>query len=337
MTREGVAPAGYHATSIFPEYFQLEKGAWRLIHESRMDCTVVLEAGRSLSVKEFRHLVPGDLVACGRKENGEDGIFVHTDGFRFPLLPTEKFAFRGRLTRETSFSIDYDELYGSCAMSAKTALSSGSSACGSLRQGRRESFVKLMDQGYVHGLHAGNALAAHDVEASLFGTALGQAIYSKRSTHLGHYNHLDAINRVTAIGSLKEAAGSGLCGRKHHGGRDLPVYPLCPRRLHPGRRPLARTLSMTCYRAQDDMRALAAGRRRCRPGNAASRHRHGEPSSVVPGHGRRGEARLLLQRRHVRVRGEQAGGSRSLTARPILTNVQDFVVTLERGLREACS
>jgi hypothetical protein len=27
----------------------------------------------------------------------------------------------------------------------------------------------------------------------------------------------------------------------------------------------------------------------------------------------------------------------SLTARSILTNVQDFVVTLERGLREACS
>ena len=111
VTRAGVAPDGYHATSIYPEYFQLTAGKWRLLKESRMDCVVVRSPEDELQVVEFRRLRVGDMVACGRWENGEDGIFVHTAAFEFPSHVAEKFAFRSHLTRETSFSIDYDELY----------------------------------------------------------------------------------------------------------------------------------------------------------------------------------------------------------------------------------
>ena len=34
--RDGVAPEGYHATTIFPEYFKIG-GRWLLAEESRMD------------------------------------------------------------------------------------------------------------------------------------------------------------------------------------------------------------------------------------------------------------------------------------------------------------
>jgi hypothetical protein len=50
-------------------------------------------------------------VACGRGENGEDGIVVHSEPFQAAESVPEKFAFRTRITRESSFSIDYDELY----------------------------------------------------------------------------------------------------------------------------------------------------------------------------------------------------------------------------------
>ncbi|MCK7512662.1 MAG: hypothetical protein MZV70_57240 [Desulfobacterales bacterium] len=76
-----------------------------------MDCVAVLEDDDSLTVKEFRNIKGGDKIACGRHENGEDGIFVHTRAFDFMDAASEKFAFRSRITRETSFSIDYDELY----------------------------------------------------------------------------------------------------------------------------------------------------------------------------------------------------------------------------------
>ena len=46
---DGVAPEGYHAMSIFPEYFKIG-GRWLLAEESRMDCVPVLEGLRSCYV-----------------------------------------------------------------------------------------------------------------------------------------------------------------------------------------------------------------------------------------------------------------------------------------------
>jgi len=63
VAQPGVAPEEYHATSIFPEYYQIRKGDWRLLQESRMDCVVVMErdghsrpgiARKVLTMKEFR-------------------------------------------------------------------------------------------------------------------------------------------------------------------------------------------------------------------------------------------------------------------------------------------
>ena len=46
-----------------------------------MDCVAVFENGK-IHVREFRNLKRGDLVFTGRKEDGEEGIFVYPDGFR---------------------------------------------------------------------------------------------------------------------------------------------------------------------------------------------------------------------------------------------------------------
>ena len=59
VTRKGVAPENYHATTIFPEYFKVA-GEWSVLSESRMDCVVVLKNGGGLEVKEARRLEVGD-------------------------------------------------------------------------------------------------------------------------------------------------------------------------------------------------------------------------------------------------------------------------------------
>ena len=38
---DGVAPEGYHGTTIFPEYYRVD-GRWLLAEETRMDCVAVL-------------------------------------------------------------------------------------------------------------------------------------------------------------------------------------------------------------------------------------------------------------------------------------------------------
>ena len=65
---DGVAPEGYHSTSMYPEYFKLD-GQWRLAEESRMDSSVVLREDGTLRVVENRNLKKGDRVILGRTEN----------------------------------------------------------------------------------------------------------------------------------------------------------------------------------------------------------------------------------------------------------------------------
>ncbi|MEG0759833.1 MAG: hypothetical protein RR505_15585, partial [Raoultibacter sp.] len=58
--------------------------------------------------------------------------------------------------------------------------------------------------GYVDAVFAGNALATHDLEGACFNTALGQDIDTQENYPNGHYNHLDAINRTKLHGSIAQ-------------------------------------------------------------------------------------------------------------------------------------
>lgn len=199
--KDAVAPEHYHAMSIYPEYFKVG-GQWLLAKESRMDCVAVYENGEMI-VREFRLLKKGDLVVCGRKEDGSEGIYVWPLGFEEETKEEETFAFRQNRSRETAFSRDYDEIYdllrhekehGNILWVMGPAFAFDADA--------RNAFCKLIENGYVDGVMAGNALATHDLEGSYLHTALGQNIYTQKNVPLGHYNHLDTINRVKLYGSI---------------------------------------------------------------------------------------------------------------------------------------
>jgi hypothetical protein len=114
----------------------------------------------------------------------------------------------------------------------------------------------LIENGYCHGLLAGNALATHDLEAALFRTGLGQNIYSQQLQPLGHYNHLDLINKVRRAGSIPQAI-------KDLGLRDGIIY-ACEKKQIPyvlagsirDDGPLPEVIS-DVYAAQDAMRVHA--------------------------------------------------------------------------------
>jgi lysine-ketoglutarate reductase/saccharopine dehydrogenase-like protein (TIGR00300 family) len=75
--------------------------------------------------------------------------------------------------------------------------------------GAARSLSRLIELGYVQVLFAGNALAVHDVEAALFGTALGVNLASGTPIEHGHEHHMRAVNRVRAAGSLRAMVASG--------------------------------------------------------------------------------------------------------------------------------
>src|SRR5579872_1139755 len=68
---------------------------------------------------------------------------------------------------------------------------------------------RLIELGYVQVLFAGNALAVHDVEAALFGTALGINLESGLPIEHGHEHHMRAINRVRGAGGLRQLVARG--------------------------------------------------------------------------------------------------------------------------------
>ena len=147
-----------------------------------MDSSVVICPDGHLEVVENRNLKKGDKVILGRSEACEEGIYVHSTGFQTEAdALADKFVFRQGRSRETSYARDYDRLMDLL---------------------RYEKEHGKIDNGYAHGLMAGNALATHDLEGALLHTALGQDIYTQVSQPNGHYNHLDVLNKVRRSGSI---------------------------------------------------------------------------------------------------------------------------------------
>ena len=205
VTADGVAPENYHSTSMFPEYFKIQ-GQWMLAKESRMDSSVVYGEDGELHVVETRNLKRGDRVIIGRTENAEEGIYLHSTGFENPADEAgDQFVFRQGRSRETSFARDYDRLFellryerehGHVIWVMGPAFAFDADA--------RRAMEAMVENGYVDGLMAGNALATHDLEGAMFHTALGQDIYTQQCHPNGHYNHLDVINRVRKSGSIAQ-------------------------------------------------------------------------------------------------------------------------------------
>ena len=330
--RDGVAPENFHAMSIFPEYFKIG-GSWLMAEESRMDCVPVYEGGRII-VREPRNLRQGDLVVTGRTEDCSQGIYVHPDGFNEMGGRADVFAFRSGRSRETAFSRDYDELYdilrhdrehGKIVWVMGPAFAFDYDA--------REAFSKLIKAGYVDAVLAGNALATHDLEAAYLNTALGQNIYTQESQPNGHYNHLETINRVRLHGSIPafiEAEGidNGIiynCVRK-----GVP-FVLAGSIRDDG--PLPEVFP-NVYDAQDAMRdqvrdattvlCLATMLHSIAVGNMT-------PSYRVLADGTVRQVYFYCVDISEFTANKLADRG-SLSAKGIVTNVQDFIVTLSKGL-----
>jgi hypothetical protein len=203
----------------------------------------------------------------------------------------------------------------------------------SFDQDARTAFVNIIIAGYVHGLLAGNALAVHDIEGALSGTALGQELYSKRHVPGGHYKHLDAINTIRKLGSIQTGLDAGIVTSgimKAIIDQRIP-YVLAGSIRDDGPLPEV-TEDVTL--AQDRMRdltrhattviAMATQLHAIATGNLLACYQVVNHDQVRPVY--------FYVVDMSEFAANKLADRGSLTVRSILTNVQDFIVTLERGL-----
>ncbi len=76
--------------------------------------------------------------------------------------------------------------------------------------GSVEHICRLIRDGYLNVLFAGNALATHDIEQALYGTSLGVSLDRGLPTEEGHEHHLRAINTIRRLGGIRAAVERGV-------------------------------------------------------------------------------------------------------------------------------
>jgi lysine-ketoglutarate reductase/saccharopine dehydrogenase-like protein (TIGR00300 family) len=76
--------------------------------------------------------------------------------------------------------------------------------------GGAELVAWMVREGYIHVIFAGNALATHDLEQSLYGTSLGVSLDHGLPTDEGHEHHLRTINSIRRLGGYAHAVSKGI-------------------------------------------------------------------------------------------------------------------------------
>ena len=203
VKKDGVAPSGFYLTSHMPTYYHYNK-KWILPEHNSQNCVAVL-TDEKIVIKELNDLVVGDKVVMGKKSDGTNGIVVYKEGFDESVISTP-----GRSV-ETSFTDDYEYLYKLMQHEKENGgyivWVLGPSVV--FDYDTRIGLSELAENGYVQALLAGNAMATHDLEGGYLDTALGQNIYTQESVPMGHYNHLDLLNEVRRSGSIDKFIADG--------------------------------------------------------------------------------------------------------------------------------
>jgi lysine-ketoglutarate reductase/saccharopine dehydrogenase-like protein (TIGR00300 family) len=176
--------------------------------EPRMDSALLLDADGELWVREGRRIRKGDQVAVGQAEDGSQGIFVNAKAFMGDADSGEFKFMTSEVSREKP--IDY-------ALMARILLEERErggypvwvTGPALVHSRARADMTWFVANGFVGALLAGNAVAVHDIEASIFGTTLGMT-GAGEATSGGHGLHMRAINKVRAAGSIARAVDQGI-------------------------------------------------------------------------------------------------------------------------------
>ncbi|ABN06858.1 LOR/SDH bifunctional enzyme conserved domain protein [Methanocorpusculum labreanum Z] len=207
VVKAKVAPEGFYSTTNHPTYVHY-LDTWIPVDTMKMDALISVDT-KNMTAKCVVQgkLQPGDTVVVG-----EEGVKVD-----FPERPREIGVFEfmgGNVSSErpsrTIISRIAKELLAVKASGKKVALVGGPAI---VHTGASDSVAAMIREGYLDVIFAGNALATHDLESSIFGTSLGMNLATGELVSGGHRHHLYTINKIMNAGSIRAAVESGLVTR----------------------------------------------------------------------------------------------------------------------------
>lgn len=199
-----VVPTGFYSTTNHPTDIRIE-GEWLPVEGIEMDCAVVVNRNGNgqparTTAKVLNAIEEDDLVVTG-----ESGIRVQP-----PERPRERsgaFGFmQGGVSSERPSESTIEQI---AAAITQTKAEGGSilAVCGPalIHSGAREDLARLVREGYIDMLSAGNGFAVHDIERDLYGTSLGMNTETLDHPRRGHKHHIYALSEVIRAGSIENA------------------------------------------------------------------------------------------------------------------------------------
>jgi lysine-ketoglutarate reductase/saccharopine dehydrogenase-like protein (TIGR00300 family) len=205
---DGVFPPDFYVTTN-QKTFVHYRGQWLEVRPVTMDCAIAVDEQRlQAEAVKFAQVQKGRLIAVGhhgirvapRERPGE-----RRSVFEFMGSSVSSEKPKSAIVREVAAEMRRArESGGRILVVAGPAI---------VHTGAGEHFEKLIAQGYVNRLFAGNALAVHDIENALFGTSLGVYLERGSLAEKGHENHMRAINAIRGAGGIAAAVAGGILRR----------------------------------------------------------------------------------------------------------------------------
>lgn len=200
---DGVFPDGFYSTTNLETKIRLG-GKWLDVENPEMDCGLVVDDKRV-------YTLPMSDVRVGMQVvTGASGIRVSS-----PVMEKGSDSSFGFMESDVSSEKPQAVLVRQVADGMREAKAAGKKVLwvggpGVVHTGAAPAMVELVNAGYVDVLFAGNALATHDIESSLYGTSLGVDLTMGRGVEHGHEHHIRALNTIRKQGSIRAAVDSGV-------------------------------------------------------------------------------------------------------------------------------
>jgi len=209
-----VVPHGFYSTTNHPTFVRYED-EWLPVENVEMDCAVVVEDsgsgerdgeqdGPRAYTKVLNAVEAGDLIVTG-----DTGIRVEP-----PERPRDSGGAFGFMQGGVSAERPSESTIRKIATAMRETKESGGkilAVCGPalIHSGAREDLARLVREGYVDMLSAGNGFAVHDIERDLYGTSLGVDTETLDHARHGHKHHIYAISEIIREGGIEAAVESG--------------------------------------------------------------------------------------------------------------------------------
>jgi lysine-ketoglutarate reductase/saccharopine dehydrogenase-like protein (TIGR00300 family) len=198
---DGVLPAGFYSTTNLATDVRID-GHWRGVENPEMDCAIVV-SDTSVRTVPMHRVRTGDRVVVGA-----DGVRVHAPERARDLRNFEFMNSDVSSEKPKALLIDQvvDRIRSAKARGGKVLAVCGPAV---VHTGGAPDIARLVHDGWIDVLFAGNGFATHDMEANVLGTSLGVSVAEGTPVEHGHSNHLRVINEVRRHGSIAAAVDAG--------------------------------------------------------------------------------------------------------------------------------